>query len=224
MDRILANAALFQGVDPPVVAELTRGLRRVHFAAGEEIYAEGDLATTLYIIVAGKVKLGRSAQDGRENLLAVLGPPDIFGELPMLDPGPQPWSACAITDVRALVVERTRLRAWIDHCPVIADRLLRILARQLRRTTDTLTDLAFIDAPARVAKQLLGLAQRFGTPENGAMRVTHGLTQEEIAQYVGASRETVNKALSDFAHRGWIRLDGKSVLISDSERLARRAH
>ena len=67
------------------------------------------------------------------------------------------------------------------------------------------------------------LAQRFGTQEGGALRVTHDLTQEEIAQLVGASRETVNKALADFAHRGWIRLEGKSVLISDSERLARRA-
>jgi alkylation response protein AidB-like acyl-CoA dehydrogenase len=67
------------------------------------------------------------------------------------------------------------------------------------------------------------LLQRFGTQEGGALRVTHDLTQEEIAQLVGASRETVNKALADFAHRGWIRLEGKSVLISDSERLARRA-
>jgi len=81
----------------------------------------------------------------------------------------------------------------------------------------------FTDVPGRVAKQLLLLAQRFGTREGEAMRVTHDLTQEEIAQLVGASRETVNKALADFAHRGWIRLEGKSVLISDSERMARRA-
>jgi CRP/FNR family transcriptional regulator, cyclic AMP receptor protein len=99
-----------------------------------------------------------------------------------------------------------------------------VLARRLRHTTDTLADLAFIDAPARVAKQLLELAQRFGIPENGSMRVTHDLTQEELAQLVGATRETVNKALSDFRNRGWIRVDGKSVLISNSERLAHRAH
>jgi CRP-like cAMP-binding protein len=111
----------------------------------------------------------------------------------------------------------------IDH-PAMGDRLLRLMARRLRHTTDTLADLAFIDAPARVAKQLLGLAQRFGIPENGSMRVTHDLTQEELAHLVGATRETVNKALSDFRNRGWIRVDGKSVLISDSERLAHRAH
>jgi CRP/FNR family transcriptional regulator, cyclic AMP receptor protein len=77
--------------------------------------------------------------------------------------------------------------------------------------------------PGRVAKQLLALAQRFGIREDGGLRVTHDLTQEEIAQLVGASRETVNKALADFAHHGWIRLEGKSVLICDPERLAHRA-
>ena len=69
----------------------------------------------------------------------------------------------------------------------------------------------------------MGLAQRFGTPEGGALRVIHDLTQDEIAQLTGASRETVNKALSDFTRRGWIRLEGKSVLICEPERLARRA-
>jgi CRP-like cAMP-binding protein len=134
-----------------------------------------------------------------------------------------PWNATAVTDVRAIAVDRTQLLAWIDEHPVIAERLLRLLARRLRRAGDILADLAFIDAPARLAKQLLGLAQRFGIPENGAMRVRHDLTQEELAQLVGATRETVNKALSDFRDRGWLRVDGKSVLISDSERLARRA-
>ena len=95
--------------------------------------------------------------------------------------------------------------------------------RRLRRTNNSLADLIFTDVPGRVAKALLQLARQFGSQESGLLRVTHDLTQEEIAQLVGASRETVNKALADFAHRGWLRLEGKSVLISDSERLARRA-
>jgi CRP/FNR family cyclic AMP-dependent transcriptional regulator len=98
-----------------------------------------------------------------------------------------------------------------------------VLARRLRHTNNDLADLRFTDVPGRVAKMLLQLAQRFGTQECGALRVTHDLTQEEIAQLVAASRATVNKALAEFAHRGWNRLEGKSVLITDSERLARRA-
>jgi CRP/FNR family transcriptional regulator, cyclic AMP receptor protein len=98
-----------------------------------------------------------------------------------------------------------------------------VLARRLRRTNNDLADLILTDVPGRVAKQLLALGQRFGTEQDGGLRVTHDLTQVEIAQLVGASRETVNKALADFAQRGWIRLESKSVLICDSERLARRA-
>ena len=224
MNRTVVNAALFRGIDPDVVARLTSRLAAADFSPGEVIFARGDLGAALYILVEGKVKLGRCADDGRENLLTVLAPPDMFGELSILDPGPQPWTATAVTDVCAVAIDRLQLQAWIDEYPAIGNRLLRLMARRLRHTTDTLADLAFIDAPARVAKQLLGLAQRFGIPENGSMRVTHDLTQEELAHLVGATRETVNKALSDFRNRGWIRVDGKSVLISDSERLALRAH
>jgi CRP/FNR family cyclic AMP-dependent transcriptional regulator len=224
MTLTLENTPLFRGIDPHVVSNLTAGLAMCDFAPGETIVARDDPAAALYLLVDGKVKLGRCADDGRENLLMVLAPPDLFGELSVLDPGPQPWNATAVTDVRAIAVDRMQLLAWIDEHPVIAERLLRLLARRLRRAGDILADLAFIDAPARLAKQLLGLAQRFGIPENGAMRVRHDLTQEELAQLVGATRETVNKALSDFRDRGWLRVDGKSVLISDSERLARRAH
>lgn len=224
MDRTLADSALFRGLDPDMVAELAARLMPVDFVPGQVIYARGDLGAELYILLEGKVKLGRCADDGRENLLTVLAPPDIFGELSILDPGPQPWNTTAVTHVHAVTVGREQLYAWMVEHPEIGKRLLRLMARRFRHTTDTLADLAFIDAPARVAKQLLGLAQRFGIPENGSMRVTHDLTQEELAQLVGATRETVNKALSDFRNRGWIRVDGKSVLISDSERLARRAH
>jgi CRP/FNR family cyclic AMP-dependent transcriptional regulator len=120
-------------------------------------------------------------------------------------------------------MDRDALRAWIADRPEIAEQLLQVLARRLRRTNNNLADLIFTDVPGRVAEQLLALAQRFGTQEDGALRVTHDLTQEEIAQLVGASRESVNKALAEFAHRGWIRIDVTTVWIGDSERLARRA-
>ena len=152
-----------------------------------------------------------------------MGPPDMFGELSVFDPGPRTSSVITITDVRAVWMGRDALRAWIAERPQIAEQLLRVLARRLRRTNNDLADLILTDVPGRVAKQLLALGQRFGTQEDGGLRVTHDLTQVEIAQLVGASRETVNKALADFAHRGWIRLEGKSVLICDSERLAHRA-
>jgi CRP-like cAMP-binding protein len=223
VEDILARAGLFQAVEPSAVSALTTRLHPVEFPRGHTIFDEGQPGDRLYIIISGKVKIGRRAPDGREKLLTIMGPSDMFGELSIFDPGPRTSSATAITEVCAVPMDREALRAWIADRPEITERLLRVLARRLRRTNDNVADLIFTDVAGRVAKQLLQLAQRFGTQEGGALRVNHDLTQEEIAQLVGASRETVNKALADFVHRGWITLEGKSVLISDSERLARRA-
>jgi CRP-like cAMP-binding protein len=86
-----------------------------------------------------------------------------------------------------------------------------------------MADLVFSDVPGRVAKALLDLADKFGEDDDEGLRVRHDLTQEELAQFVGASRETVNKALSEFANRGWLRLEGRSVVLLAKDRLARRA-
>jgi CRP/FNR family cyclic AMP-dependent transcriptional regulator len=146
---------------------LTDRLETVDFAPGQVIFAEGDTGDRLYIIVEGKVKTGRCAGEGRENLLTVIGPSDMFGELLILDPGPRTSTATAITRVTAVMIDRRQLRTWMAEHSQIADGMLRVLARRLRRTTTSLTDFAFTDVPARVAKQVLGLAQRFGIQENG---------------------------------------------------------
>ena len=223
MDEALARAGIFQGVEPSAVAALSKQLQPVDFPRGHVVFNEGEPGDRLYIIVTGKVKLGRRSADGRENLLTIMGPSDMFGELSIFDPGPRTSTATTVTEVRAVSMDRDALKAWIEARPEISEQLLRVLARRLRRTNNTLADLIFTDVPGRVAKALLQLAQRFGSQEAGLLRVTHDLTQEEIAQLVGASRETVNKALADFAARGWLRLEGKSVLILEPDRLARRA-
>jgi CRP-like cAMP-binding protein len=221
-NQALARTGLFHGVEPSSVSALTRQLQPVSFPRGHTVFAEGDPGDRLYIVISGKVKIGWRSPDGRENLMAIMGPSDMFGELSIFDPGPRTSSATTITEVCAVSMDRDALRAWIADRPHVAERLLRVLARRLRRTNNNLAELIFNDVPGRVAKQLLALAQRFGTREGDTLRLNHDLTQEEIAQLVGASRETVNKALADFVHRGWIQLEGKSVLIYDSERLARR--
>ncbi|MBV8995028.1 MAG: Crp/Fnr family transcriptional regulator [Pseudonocardiales bacterium] len=223
MNDALARAGIFQGVDPSAVQDLKAALEPVSFPRAHIIFAEGELGDRLYIVLSGKVKIGRRSADGRENLLAVFGPSDMFGELSIFDPGPRTSTATTVTEVNAVTMDRTALREWIAQRPEIAEQLLRVIARRLRRTNNMLADLIFTDVPGRVAKALLQLAHDFGTQEGGMLRVTHDLTQEEIAQLVGASRETVNKALADFAHRGWLRLEGKSVLILEPQRLVRRA-
>ena len=223
MEDVLARAALFKGVDPEAVESLIKEMEYVDVNKGQTVFTENEPGDSLYIVMSGKVKLGRRSADGRQNLIAVMGPSDMVGELSLFDPGPRTATATAVTDARLARLKKTSLRPWLNNRPEIAEQLLRVLARRLRRTNDALADLIFTDVPGRVAKNLLQMAGRFGTRDGGVLRVTHDLTQEELAQLVGASRETVNKALADFASRAWLRLDGKSVIILDPERLARRA-
>ena len=219
--EVLARAGLFQGVAPEAREALSSGLAYGDYARGEAVFNEGEQGDTLYIVLSGKV--GRRAADGRENMLSVMGPSDMFGELSLFDPGPRTATATVLTDARLASLSHASLRPWINDRPEIAEQLLRVLARRLRRTNDALADLIFTDVPGRVAKALLALADRFGTREADGVRVHHDLTQEELAQLVGASRETVNKALADFASRGWMRVDSRAVTILDADRLARRA-
>ena len=223
MDEMLRKAGLFQGVEAEDAEALASQFEMIDAQRGTTLFHEGEPGDSLYIVLSGKVKLGRRSSDGRENLVAVMGPSDQFGELSLFDPGPRTSTATVVTDARLARLPKSALQVWVQDRPQIAIQLLRVIARRLRRTNTMLADLIFVDVPGRVAKQLLQLAQRFGSVDGGQLRVTHDLTQEELAQLVGASRETVNKALADFAQRGWLRLEGKSVVILDRERLARRA-
>jgi CRP/FNR family transcriptional regulator len=147
----------------------------------------------------------------------------MFGELSLFDPKPRTAGAVAITDTVLASLGHEALRPWITGRPDVAVQLLQALAQRLRRTNDVLADLVFSDVPSRVAKALLGLAERFGQPTAEGIHVAHDLTQEELAQLVGASRETVNKALADFSSRGWLRVESRAVVIRDVEGLSRRA-
>ena len=220
---VLRRAPLFEGLDEESARALRRQMPDVKLSRGEHLFLEGQEGDRLYIVLDGKLKLTRAAADGRENLLSVLGPGEMFGELSLFDPRPRTSSASAITDATLAGLAHDALRALLGDHPDVSIHMLQALARRLRRANDVVADLVFTDVPGRVAKALLDLADRFGERTAEGIQVHHDLTQEELAQLVGASRETVNKALADFAARGWLTLSAKSVLIIDPERLAKRA-
>jgi len=219
----LGSSPLFAALDLEAQRELYSQMAEVALARGESLFDEGQPGDRLYVVLSGKVKLGRTAADGRENLLAVMGPGEMFGELSLFDPGPRTATATAITDTTLRGLGNADLQPWLTDHPEVAGQLLAALARRLRRTNEAMADLVFSDVPGRVAKALLDLATKFGVEAEDGLRVTHDLTQEELAQLVGASRETVNKALADFAGRGFLRLEGRGVVILDLDRLRRRA-
>ncbi len=223
MDDVLMSAPLFAALDAEAAAALKASMDERRLLKGDVLFAEGDSGDRLYVVTEGKIKLGHASSDGRESLLAVMGEGEMFGELSLFDPGPRTATATALTDVTVLGLGHTALRPWLTGRPEVAESLLQALAQRLRRTNDAMADLTFSDVPGRVAKALLDLGERFGRSMPDGLHVTHDMTQEELAQLVGASRETVNKALADFASRGWLRLESRSVVLLDVERLHRRA-
>ncbi|MFI2753648.1 Crp/Fnr family transcriptional regulator [Cellulomonas sp. P22] len=222
-DDVVLTAPLFANMDPEASRALIASMTPIEVTRGEVLFHEGEPGDRLFVIRSGKIKLGRRSNDGRENLLAILGPGEMFGELSLFDPGPRTATATIVADGSVLELGHTALIAWLEANPTVSKHLLGALARRLRRTNEALADLVFSDVPGRVAKALLDLSTRFGETVDEGIRVAHDLTQEELAQLVGASRETVNKALADFAARGWVRREGRAVVLLDVDRLERRA-
>ena len=192
-------------------------------ARGERLFDEGDAGDRLYVVLDGKIKLTRTAADGRENLLQrARARRDVRRAVPVRPAAAHARARSRSPTARLAALDHDDLRHWLTGRPDVALHLLQALAQRLRRANDVMADLVFTDVPGRVAKALLDLADRFGEQQEEGLQVHHDLTQEELAQLVGASRETVNKALADFAARGWLQLSAKSVLILDRERLAKR--
>jgi CRP-like cAMP-binding protein len=222
-EEVVRRAPLFTALDEAAAVSLRASMDTVKIAKGSILFKEGDDGEHLYVIIDGKLKLGTSSGDGRENLLSILGPGEMFGELSLFDPGPRTSTATAVTDAKLLSLSHEKVIPWLKQNPEVSLQLLTRLSQRLRRTNEAVGDLVFSDVPGRVAKALIDLGDRFGKITAEGLLVNHDLTQEELAQLVGASRETVNKALADFAGRGWLKLDGRSVLIIDVERLGKRS-
>jgi CRP-like cAMP-binding protein len=221
-EAVIRKAPLFSGLDSSAADSLRTSMNLVKLRKGQSLFKEGDDGDHLYVVSSGKVKLGTKSVDGRENLLMILGPGDMFGELSLFDSGPRTATATAVTDSKLLALGQDKVIPWVREHPEVSLQLLARLASRLRRTNEVVGDLVFSDVPGRVAKALIDLGVKFGDKRTEGLFVNHDLTQEELAQLVGASRETVNKALADFAQRGWLRLEARSVMILDYERLLKR--
>ena len=221
-ESVIRSAPLFSALNDEEAASLRASMTQVKVSKGHTLFKEGDEGDRLYVVLEGKLKLGTTSIDGRENLLSILGPGEMFGELSLFDPEPRTATATAVTDAKLLALAHDQVIGLITRHPQASLELLRRLAQRLRKSNEILADLVFADVPGRVAKAIIDLGARFGQKKDDGLHVNHDLTQEELAQLVGASRETVNKALADFASRGWVRLEPRAVVVLDYERIAKR--
>ena len=186
------------------------------------IFCEGDPGSALYVIESGEVRISVTSENGKELVIALLGPGDFFGDLALLDGEPHSADAVARQTCVLLLLHRTDFQRYLAPRPEIAHHLLGVLSRRLRRNTQMLQEAAFLDVSARVASALLQLAERHGRPGGeGTIIATH-FSQTELAAMVGAARESVNKWLRHYERTGLIRSTGRSLTIVRPEQLRQR--
>ena len=201
--RILETTQLL-GALPPAALEMLRSASTLRDVARNEVlFHQGDSAAELFGIVSGRIAILTKSPDGRESLVAVLEEGSLFGELALFDDGPRSADARALEPTQLLVVEYTAVRDAIQENPSVLWVIVRMFARRLRATDDSLADAVFLDVPARTAKRLLEIA---GDSDDFVLP----MTQEDLAGLVGASRERVNKALSLFTKLGWLASEGRN--------------
>ena len=201
---VLGQIPLFAELTAEELDRLGACLRRRRYRKGEVIFLQGDPGTSLYIIDAGRVRIGLGSPDGKEVALALLGPADFFGDLALLDGEPRSADAIAHEPSELLVLRREDFLQFLGAHPRATTALLGVLSRRLRRNAQLLQDAAFLDVPGRLARIILELAQAEGRPDGTGLVITSRLTQTELAGMVGATRESVNKWLRSYERRGLI--------------------
>lgn len=218
---VLRQVPLFAGLSPSELDSLGALVRLHRYAAGEIIFHEGDEGTALYLIESGEVKIVRGSAEGREVVLSPpLGPGDFFGELALFDDAPRSADAAAKETSRLLILERQDFRRFVAAHPQVALNLLRALSRRLRRTDELVADAAFLDVRARLVKRLFELAQtpsQAGPP--GSVVITSRLTQSDLANMVGTTRESINKSLQYYIKKGLVRHERGRLTLLNPARL-----
>ncbi len=218
--RALMASGIFSKTDPDVVAALMTQTRSVCFPAGRIVFAQGEPGDCLYVIVSGKAKVSYLHTDGREFVLNIVGALDVFGELTPFDCGVREATVTALTEVRAVAIDRDQLLEWVADCPEAIHQIMRLLARRAEMMTSSLADFAVCDPPQRIARRILLLAKRFGMRDGDEVRVVHDMTSEEMSRYAGVAPELIDAGLCVLRDRGLIRCEDSCLVIVDGQGLA----
>ncbi len=213
---LLLGSELFGRLDPAIVERIADHTSIVRCARNQRIFAEGDDAAELYVVSSGRIAIATRSPDGRESVMALMEPGDLFGDMSLFDGQGRSAEARALEPSQLVRVPYPPVRAVFEEQPALLWEVVACLSRRLRATDSSLADAVFLDVTGRTAKRLLELA---GPNDEFVLPVT----QEELASMVGASRERVNKAISAFARLGWISQADRRYRITDRAELERRA-
>jgi CRP-like cAMP-binding protein len=215
----LASLPLFAGISPDSLRRLNERLGRLNIPTGRVLMSAEQPGEMAYVILSGTLRIHLTNADGEEITLALLGPGEIVGEMALIDDDVRSASVVALEPVSLLWINRQTFE-WARHeVPQLVDNLIRILARRLRDTNALLLAVATLSVLGRVARQLLILADKYGSREPGGIRIQLRLTQDDIAHLVAATRVRVNQAISRLKSDGVISVDGHQYIIHDPDAL-----
>ncbi len=217
--NFLATVPLFKSLDAAERERFAELVREKTYPKGSVILFENDPGDALFVVRSGRVKVVLLAEDGREVILSLLGAGEYFGELSLIDDQPRSAHVIAMEESILLVLRREDFRRRVDASPGVAWVLLQVLSRRLRRADEKIGSLVLLDVPGRIARMLLDAAA-----EGGSDLIEKPLTHQTIAHVIGASRETVSRAMREFQDFGWvtnerrrIRLLNKTALLDRSQ-------
>jgi CRP/FNR family cyclic AMP-dependent transcriptional regulator len=219
----LRSCSLFAKVDDETLRTVARGLRRRRYRRNEVIFHQGDPGDTLHIVSSGAVKIVLPSAEGEEAIIATLRPGDFFGELALVDGAPHSATATALEPTETMMLARHVFYDLLGREPNLRDALLAGLAGELRRLTGHVEELHFLDLAGRLAMRLVRLAREAMPDAPGEVRLDWPYTQSDLAAMIGGTRQSVNKLLSGLVEEGLLRIERDTLVITDVERLARRA-
>jgi CRP-like cAMP-binding protein len=222
--ELLSDVSLFAELSIDDREGLAARLRRRRYPKGETLFLRGDPGSFLYVIERGRIKIALTSAEGKEMILALLGPADFFGELALLDGGERSADATVLDDSELLLLGREDFLRFVENRPRVALHALAVLSRRLRQTDQLVHDAAFFDVPGRLANAILRLAETLGQPAQNGVLISRRLTQVELADMIGASRESVNKWLSYYQRQGMIRSERGLITVLRPDGLKQRAY
>jgi len=211
--QLLRQVSIFAELPQEIVADLAKRVWQKTAEAGSVIVSHEEAGDALFVIASGKVKVVLYGETGREIILSILRAGDFFGEMALLDKQPRSSNVVAVEESQLLGLDREAFQTHLTAHPPTALAVLAEMSRRLRHADEVIGNLALLDVYARVARTVRDLAQKQGEPVDGGLLIKERPTQQEIAGLIGTSRETVSRALSDFARRGLLELSGKQILV-----------
>ena len=217
--RLIRGSFIFRGLEPELIARLA-GLSRVkRLAKGAILFQQGDEGDALYGVIAGLIRISVANAAGREITLGLMEPGDMFGEIALLDGLPRTAGAQAAEGSVILAIDRAHFFELLEAEPRLARHVIELLCERLRQSTDRFSEHTLLRLDARMARKLQSLAAGHGRDVRGGTRIALKLSQSELAQMLGASREAVNKLLQRWSRAGILRHERGTIVVTAPKQL-----